>query len=142
MQKEIKCQCPSSGLLHFYGGCHIESQGLRSCVNALHRAYSISTGEKNMAMEYIYIVSMPFIGLTPFLRLRTRRRGARSWVSMPFIGLTPFLRYHDRTVDDIFNVSMPFIGLTPFLPIPRMMYWSQYRVSMPFIGLTPFLLPL
>ncbi len=111
------------------------------CFNALYRAYSISTkrceslqyGERN--------VSMPFIGLIPFLPLgvlamllQTSCFNAlyRAYsistllnlctstpvhqVSMPFIGLIPFLHIHYSVRNgSICNVSMPFIGLIPFL---------------------------
>jgi len=61
------------------------------CVNALHRAYSISTNSKFEVDFETSIVSMPFIGLTPFLRYIFMEESRQYTVSMPFIGLTPFL---------------------------------------------------
>ena len=39
------CQCPVSGLLHFYGGYPDSLAGTDIRVNALYRAYSISTAQ-------------------------------------------------------------------------------------------------
>ena len=40
------------------------------CVNALHRASPISTDSKNKVQKLNYFVSMPYIGLLPFLRAK------------------------------------------------------------------------
>ena len=135
------CQCPSSGLLHFYS-------------------------KRQRTSQPSHHVSMPFFGLTPFLPCS--RLCCGTWgctVSMPFFGLTPFLRNHSIYKVETTPVSMPFFGLTPFLRISNRSYapsqhsvnallraysistkcckchrqW-KYRVSMPFFGLTPFLL--
>ena len=85
------CQCPVAGLLHFYGSkpesrrrvldvsmpCggltpflqvrqpHVLKSG--RCVNALWRAYSISTIQLPILLRQREVVSMPCGGLTPFL---------------------------------------------------------------------------
>ena len=41
---------------------------LTLCFNALCRAYSISTFDNGMVYEFKNVVSMPCVGLTPFLR--------------------------------------------------------------------------
>ncbi len=62
------CQCPISGFSHFYGPaiCHREFR-LQDCVNALHRASPISTSIKKEEEKMTVFVSMPYIGLLPFL---------------------------------------------------------------------------
>ena len=61
------CQCPTSGFSHFYTAFEIQISQLIS-------------------------VSMPYIGLLPFLRYsRGRCCDAYHFVSMPYIGLLPFL---------------------------------------------------
>ena len=87
------CQCPASGFLHFYqndgtgtqtqntvsmpcfglspflpkklGSWHLYS----SCVNALLRAFSISTLDSNGTLDGEKFVSMPCFGLSPFLQI-------------------------------------------------------------------------
>ena len=84
------CQCPLTGLLHFY----------------------ILT----MSIYFwLCSVSMPFNGLTPFLQIFSGQNFYGGSVSMPFNGLTPFLPLSVIIMDGCNNVSMPFNGLTPFL---------------------------
>ena len=40
-------------------------------VNALHRAPSISTGAETLVLIFVISVSMPYIGLHPFLQVDT-----------------------------------------------------------------------
>ena len=42
-EQDLMCQCPSSGLLHFYVIKTDAYKRVEECVNALLRAYSIST---------------------------------------------------------------------------------------------------
>ena len=69
----VMCQCPLSGFLHFYVCEYLQVQPSEISVNALYRAFSISTTGIDIPMELLEGVSMPFIGLSPFLRspLRT-----------------------------------------------------------------------
>ncbi len=46
--KSIMCQCPYSGLSHFYLSLRTLSLRTLSCVNALTRAYPISTQEQSI----------------------------------------------------------------------------------------------
>ena len=71
MLSRLRCQCPSSGLLHFYFLLVNTLLFLQNCVNALHRAYSISTHRRTTSFLAQKVVSMPFIGLTPFLPTHT-----------------------------------------------------------------------
>ena len=161
------CQCPVAGLLHFYlqkqprqlikqygvnalwraysistNLYHLDNKRLDICVNALWRAYSISTGINAGCPGIKRCVSMPCGGLTPFLLGWKRRHcGGQGAVSMPCGGLTPFLR---STVIGFDNnrcfVSMPCGGLTPFLrPVQEPGTGQEPEVSMPCGGLTPFL---
>ena len=110
------------------------------------------------------IVSMPFIGLLPFLRVDKMILYKNVDESMPFIGLLPFLLLQIQPNDSKGDESMPFIGLLPFLhkvsrlkapeirlsqcPLSgffhfyygkRINFKMQQVESMPFIGLLPFL---
>ncbi len=61
-------------------------------------------------------VSMPYIGLLPFLQRTRFTPNMYLCVSMPYIGLLPFLRRHLKLVTVVNrSVSMPYIGLLPFL---------------------------
>ena len=111
------CQCPLSGFLHFYA---LAQEGyfnelmrvnalyrafsistwramgwilLFTSVNALYRAFSISTNS-----SYLYNMSIsfpcqcPLSGFLHFYGLETLVDDEDEYVSMPFIGLSPFLR--------------------------------------------------
>ena len=91
-----KCQCPSSGLLHFYKLQWSYFRAQRWCVNALHRAYSISTKEKSFTSSKKRMCQCPSSGLLHFYGYTVKEIHGE-YVSMPFIGLTPFLRYPLRT---------------------------------------------
>ena len=71
-----------------------------SCFNALYRAYSISTDDTSTKLYGNSVVSMPFIGLIPFLlRSRGGMLRTKEFVSMPFIGLIPFLQFDRKSKD-------------------------------------------
>ncbi len=53
------CQCPKSGLFHFYNIKDYRKQIEEYCVNALSRAYSISTKHIIATLRTAIIVSMP-----------------------------------------------------------------------------------
>ena len=63
----ILCQCPLSGFLHFYALNFIFDKKKKYSVNALYRAFSISTVMSIDLTVLSKCVSMPFIGLSPFL---------------------------------------------------------------------------
>ena len=86
-----KCQCPSTGLYHFYKKLLSKTDQYLKCVNALQRAYIISTFIKMTKIWRSKYVSMPFNGLIPFLRDSIWISNMRTNVSMPFNGLIPFL---------------------------------------------------
>ncbi len=83
---------PFIGLSPFLQSINYLKKKERRRVNALYRAFSISTIVFIlMLMIHIIYVSMPFIGLSPFL-LEMHDVGYNFMdVSMPFIGLSPFL---------------------------------------------------
>ena len=59
---------------------------------ALNRALSISTGSCLYDECVDWIVSMPLIGLSPFLQKTVvSSEEQKKFVSMPLIGLSPFL---------------------------------------------------
>ena len=59
---------PISTFIKFIKGEHF------MCVNALHRAYPISTPKMTAMWFMFFTVSMPYIGLIPFLQTEGRRR--------------------------------------------------------------------
>jgi len=81
-------------------------------------------------------VSMPYLGLTPFLQNRDNRD-----VSMPYLGLTPFLpRTSIDVVTNIEGCQCPISGLLHFYRNGLVHQFTKRNVSMPYLGLTPFLL--
>ncbi len=61
------CQCPSTGLHHFYDLPTGKRLKASKSVNALQRAYIISTSRYADKILELFKVSMPFNGLTSFL---------------------------------------------------------------------------
>ncbi len=112
-------QCPLSGLFHFYETVRKSSIRWKKCFNALYRAYSISTLLNLCTSTPVHQVSMPFIGLIPFLHIHySVRNGSICNVSMPFIGLIPFLQYLPET--------LAFCGfLSLFLQVFDWIFWKQ-----------------
>ena len=124
--------------------CPISVQQQQQCqqqrVNALWRAYLISTARKERGISHEHAVSMPYIGLLPFLRCHLLLLDLPVIVSMPYIGLLPFLQRTRFTPNMYLCVSMPYIGLLPFLPCCNKKSINMFVVvSMPYIGLLPFL---
>ena len=83
--KEVVFQCPTSGFLLFYcdkiGGDYMEVK----CFNALPRAFFFSTLSVWLPAEKKWVVSMPYLGLSSFLRYVS--------ASLEFTGFAnPFLR--------------------------------------------------
>ena len=84
-------QCPLSGLFHFYLIIHMMTLQNFFCFNALYRAYSISTffiyykEGKNERFQ------CPLSGLFHFYEVQHEKKDCFHAVSMPFIGLIPFL---------------------------------------------------
>ena len=136
------------------------------CVNALHRAIPISTGDGNNVGVDVNGVSMPYIGLSPFLQhLMWSRKSLQQqcvnalhraipistslcWCiksdglmcQCPSSGYPHFYFARSWSLQSAPEVSMPFIGLSPFL-LQRVSSFTKrnYCVSIPFIGLSPFL---
>ena len=66
---------------------------MQHCVNALTRAVPISTTQFIMRPQFLHIVSMPLLGLSPFLlNMGVVTINLPDVVSMPLLGLSPFLR--------------------------------------------------
>ncbi len=66
--EQMQCQCPYSGLSHFYAILVVAVISIIMCVNALTRAYPISTSGRWRETWVRWRVSMPLLGLIPFLR--------------------------------------------------------------------------
>ena len=87
------CQCHMTGFFHFYPKNSWKTRGAYGGVNALWRAFFISTKSKEVQiMDEQLIVSMPYDGLFSFLRNISFATVSGSSVSMPYDGLFSFLR--------------------------------------------------
>ena len=86
------CQCPLSGFLHFYIKLDWCGAKKNVCVNALYRAFSISTTICNGVISIDYAVSMPFIGLSPFLPIEDMPENI--WQNMCQCPLSGFLHFY------------------------------------------------
>ena len=110
------CQCPLSGLLHFYRLRDAVKEHGIICVNALHRAYSISTERYVYDRDSENVCQCPSSGLLHFyLQARLFVRNGHVVCQCLSSGLLHF--YQQQKSDNSWKmiVSMPFIGLTPFL---------------------------
>ena len=63
----MMCQCPISGYPHFYHHRKAVVETQVKCVNALSRAIPISTMTTVLTTLRKFSVSMPYLGLSPFL---------------------------------------------------------------------------
>ncbi len=109
------CQCPWSGLSHFY-----------------KRFY--------LTLVFVLAVSMPLVGLIPFLPTTTLRIQLPALsVSMPLVGLIPFLRVRPplQSTQEI-QVSMPLVRLIPFLLHLGGRIYARYVCQCPWSGLSHF----
>ena len=61
------------------------------CVNALCRAYSISTNIEYILAEDILVCQCPVSGLFHFYGKKNEKNNKKEVVSMPCVGLIPFL---------------------------------------------------
>ena len=105
----------------FYRLCPVLSDDFCICVhvhNALCRASPISTLLLLWISGLCSLVSMPYIGLIPFLLYSKKSLLLSLTVSMPYIGLIPFLLEGKGKSTWTSPVSMPYIGLIPFLQYP------------------------
>ncbi len=109
------CQCPTSGLSHFYAvefKNRIESD---VCVNALHRAYPISTMRLEKSIMIEWCVSMPYIGLIPFLLMNNINIIMETVeCQCPTSGLSHFYALKRFYVTVIFACQCPTSGLSHF----------------------------
>ena len=87
------CQCPYSGLSHFYVEPEeppVEPEELYQCPYlGLSHFYESEQPEETEQLE---VCQCPYSGLSHFYTQRNKRRGWRNLVSMPLLGLIPFLR--------------------------------------------------
>ena len=159
------CQCPVSGYPHFYASLERPLNEIEKSVNALSRAIPISTAnDKDCIQEYKY-VSMPCLGLSPFLHENNRYQGNHqlcqcpvsgyphfyiSWMmtdcnkqkmcQCPVSGYPHFYWAERNHYDKRGDVSMPCLGLSPFLQEADLTLETEFKdVSMPCLGLSPFL---
>ena len=154
---------PCIGLIPFLPISILITVWLVKCVNALCRAYSISTHAATAYRNYHVTVSMPCVGLIPFLPWGNGGTDlfldlcqcpvsglfhfynaeafvpANTKVSMPCVGLIPFLHLKNLSSLTGMSVSMPCVGLIPFLRRKGSSHERCSLVSMPCVGLIPFL---
>ena len=86
------CQCPMSGVLHFYLSC-------------------------GFLWIYHTNVSMPYVGRSSFLRCYFyTQKLRRKRVSMPYVGRSSFLLHkQQQKMQTQLHVSMPYVGRSSFL---------------------------
>ena len=86
-------QCPISGYPHFYLNQKLTEEISKQCVNALSRAIPIST---ETIISYISKDSLCVNALSRAIPISThkilRSTNSEGDVSMPYLGLSPFLR--------------------------------------------------
>ena len=118
-----------TGFFHFYEVNIWIMLAQRSCVNALWRAFFISTREMMMSPHRGFMVSMPYDGLFSFLPRSCAPTGkSESSVSMPYDGLFSFLRRKSDVWNGRKGVSMPYDGLFSFLRSAHFLY-PQFLAS-------------
>ena len=113
-------KCPFSGYPHFYGNLHKQSMRLeRVCqcpTSSYSHVYSRYYSRRNKRA-----VSMPFIGLSPFLPIK----GTTLVVSLSCVNALsraiPIFTGNLWIILWLYGVSMPYVGLSPFL---RKSTWS------------------
>ncbi len=88
------------------------------CVNALYRASPISTFIKKALGAWYNSVSMPYIGLLPFLPTETQDVAETPVCQCPTSGFSHFYLSQNLSQNLNLSVSMPYIGLLPFLQYP------------------------
>ena len=111
------CQCPYSGLSHFYVEPEeppVEPEKLYQCpYSGLSHFYESEQPEETEQPE---VCQCPYSSLSHFYTRTINTTVSRKNVSMPLLGLIPFLHcYHFRSGQRVV-VSMPLLGLIPFLP--------------------------
>ena len=135
-------QCPASGLSHFFDRYNHYTKEDVFCFNALHRAYPISSKDNTVCKKLKHFrFQCPTSGLSHFFGKTLRiYRPNPNIVSMPYIGLIPFLRYDGYGHFSGYDVvSMPYIGLIPFLRVEtKTDFTIGYMFQCPTSGLSHF----
>ena len=111
------CQCPISGALHFYAETEHPEWTESVCVNALSRAHFIST-TWHTRVKYSNWFSVNALSRAHFISTNEKqKKGGTKMkdVSMPYLGRTSFLRVKSYTTKSQCVVSMPYLGRTSFL---------------------------
>ena len=85
------CQCPVSGYPHFYNKDSNELKCYQWCqcpISGYPHFYIMTNAQWKEKAS----VSMPYLGLSPFLQEKKRKaKWEKEYVSMPCLGLSPFL---------------------------------------------------
>ena len=87
-----RCQCPMTGFFHFYRYFGIKTTLTEDGVNALWRAFFISTEDILQQLVDSRGCQCPMTGFFHFYRYRVRSSVHKYTVSMPYDGLFSFLR--------------------------------------------------
>ncbi len=138
----VMCQCPMTGFFHFYSGDDdVPTSGIYG-VNALWRAFFISTEKLRTHREVrkfgVNALWRAFFISTAKKRCvkRTKRGVNALWRAFFISTIRPFPISAISCV-----VSMPYDGLFSFLPKSVGAWERIRRVSMPYDGLFSFLQP-
>ena len=90
--------------------------------------------------DYDKVVSMPYIGLPPFLHILDEEEFNHEGCVNALYRASPIsTESEEETPEESEDVSMPYIGLPPFLHKSSQKDLFYDTVSMPYIGLPPFL---
>ncbi len=136
---------PFIGLSPFLHYGKISMGKIARCVNALYRAFSISTYSRiSINWNMAKLCQCPLSGFFHFYKKKDKMEIIKKGVSMPFIGLFPFLlklmkHHYSRRIYSVNALYRAFSISTLVWECPNC---GNRDVSMPFIGLFPFLLQL
>ena len=90
---------PCLGLMPFLRIWDTVSSVKNMCVNALYRALAFSTNVNPMNCFILSKCQCPISGSCLFYEKKEERERNNYNVSMPYIGLLPFLRHHSGSLD-------------------------------------------
>ena len=115
----VVCQCPYSGLSHFYDETTSEEDGDKVC-QCPYSGLSHFYNREKESLALVSGVSMPLLGLIPFLQNpAVGEDDGDKGVSMPLLGLIPFLRSQKSYSNLWFCMCQcPYSGLSHFYGIP------------------------
>ena len=113
------CQCPISGFLHFYPVWTSAGWGMTECcVNALYRAFFISTFENSWFQMYADNCVNALYRAFFISTVKNEKEVVQAvTVSMPYIGLSSFLQHPEYISKELNKLCQcPISGFLHFYP--------------------------